>query len=190
LGVTVRPAQGDADLRQWYQAYLETMRRNVLPPRSYRFFAALWSTLRPAGMMEVLVAEYGESSKKKIIAGSIFLMFGQTVSYAFNGMCRKWSSLRANDAIQWQAINTACQKGFKFFDFGEVPDGHEQLAKFKSKWGALPTRLFRYSYPAPQISVTQPINSHGYASLLAEGIWKRLPLTATAWIGDRVFSYL
>ena len=149
LGVTVRPAKTEADLRHWYEAYLETMRRNMIPPRPFRFFAALWKSLGPAGIMQVLIAEHGEASGKKLIAGAVFLMFGRTVSYAFSGMHRQYSSLRANDAIQWHAINEACHKGFQAFDFGEVPDGHTELAKFKSKWGAEPTRLYRYITPAP-----------------------------------------
>src|SRR5208337_4659371 len=81
LGVTVRPAKTEADLCHWYEAYLETMRRNMIPPRPFRFFAALWKTLRPAGMMQVLIAEHGEAAGKKLIAGAVFLMLGRTVSY-------------------------------------------------------------------------------------------------------------
>jgi len=189
-GVTVRPAQTEADLRQWYGTYLETMRRNMLPPRPYRFFAALWQTLRPAGMMEVLVAEHGQDAKKKIIAGSVFLMFGRTVSYAFNGMRREYGSLRANDAIQWQAINGACQKGFRLFDFGEVPERHDPLAKFKSKWGAQPTRLYRYVAPAPPAAKNAKVDSpHNMGSILRV-IWQYVPLKLTEWAGDQIYRRL
>ena len=41
LGVTVRPAQTEADLRHWYRTYLESMRHSVIPPRPYRFFVGL-----------------------------------------------------------------------------------------------------------------------------------------------------
>jgi hypothetical protein len=190
LGVTLRPALTDADLGKWYGTYLETMRHNMVPPRSYRFFATIWRTLQPAGMMQVLLAEHGEGSKKKIIAGSIFLIFGQTVSYAFNGMRRQYASFRANDAIMWYAIRAACEKGFQWFDFGEVPDDDTELAKFKSKWGAQPTRLYRYMSPAPPKLEGQPGNLHRYGSVLAQKIWTKLPLKATAWIGDQIYSFL
>jgi hypothetical protein len=190
LGVTVRPAQSEADLRQWYGTYLEAMRRNVVPPRPYRFFAALWKTLRPAGMMEVLVAEYGAGPKKKIIAGSVFLIFGRTVSYAFSGMCREYGSLRANDAIQWQAISAACQKGFHWFDFGEVPDGHDHLAKFKSKWGAQPTRLYRYVTPAPPAPKSGKVGSPYNIGSFSRAIWQYVPLKLTEWIGDQIYRRL
>jgi hypothetical protein len=190
LGVTVRPARNEADLRHWYGTYLETMRRNMIPPRSYRFFTALWMALRPAGMMELLIAEYGEGAKKEIIAGSVFLMFGQTVSYAFNGMRRQYGSLRANDAIQWQAINAACQEGFQLFDFGEVPEGHDQLAKFKSKWGAQPTRLYRYVTPALPAPKSAEVDSPYNIGSFSQIIWQYVPLKLTEWMGDQIYSRL
>ena len=190
LGVTVRPAKTEADLCHWYEAYLETMRRNMIPPRPFRFFAALWKTLRPAGMMQVLIAEHGEAAGKKLIAGAVFLMLGRTVSYAFSGMLRQYGSLRANDAIQWHAINEACHKGFHSFDFGEVPDGHTELAKFKSKWGAEPTRLYRYITPAPPVPKSGKVDSHFNIALLPRVIWQYLPLKLTEWMGDQIYRRL
>ena len=64
LGVRVRPAETEAELREWYALYLETMRRNAVPPRSYRFFFALWKLLRPIGMMDLLLAELDEAGRK------------------------------------------------------------------------------------------------------------------------------
>ncbi len=190
LGVVVRPADSETDLRGWYDVYLETMRRNTVPPRPYRFFAALWKTLRPAGMMQLLIAEFHQAKAKKVIAGSVLLMFGQTVSYAFNGMHRQYGSMRANDAILWHAISEACQKGFRLFDFGEVPDDHWDLARFKSKWGAQPTRLYRYINSVDHVTEGSLRESNSHGLKFAERLWAKLPLKATAWFGDRIYSYL
>jgi hypothetical protein len=188
LGLTVRPAETEADLDGWYRLYLQTMRRSFVPPRPYRFFAALWKGLKPRGMMELLLAEVPEGERGKLVAGSVFFMFGHTVSYSFAGMDRRYGPMRANDAIQWFAINQACKKGFRYFDFGEVPDGHAELAKFKSKWGAQPVRLYRYFAPAPT-SGEDALGGAGAHSLI-QALWRRLPLNVTAWLGDRVFSYM
>jgi hypothetical protein len=190
LGVHVRPAETEAELEEWYMLYLETMRRNVVPPRSYRFFAALWELLRPQGMMELLLAEERGVRLRRIVAGSLFMLFGTTVSYAFNGSRAADLALRPNDLIQWQAINDACKRGFKCFDFGEVPDGHFDLAKFKMKWGAQPTPLYRYYFTALREANSNSVKSRGYGTRLSEEAWRRLPLKATAWLGDRIYSYL
>lgn len=189
-GVCARLAETEEDLRAWYSLYLETMRQNFVPPRPYRFFVALWELLRPKGMMQLVLAEQG-NGRRSIIAGSVFLMFGQTVSYAFNGSRRDDLSLRPNDVIQWHAINQACENGYRYCDFGEVPEGREDLAKFKSKWGSEPIRLYRYYYPAFQnVRAVSNMDSNGYSVLLAQALWRRLPLSATSWLGDRMYSYL
>jgi len=194
LGVVVRPAETEADLRAWYRIYLETMRRNAVPPRPYRFFTGLWEILRPAGMMELLLAELPEGQRKTVIAGSVFLNYGTTVSYAFNGMDRKHGSLRANDAIQWHAINAACRGGFRSFDFGEVPEGHTELARFKSKWGAQPARLHRYHCPDPCPGDPSGDGNSGESESriqsMAYAVWRRLPLGVTERVGDWLYSYL
>jgi len=187
LGLSVRSAQTEADLQAWYRLYLETMRRSAVPPRAYRFFADLWKSLRPRGMMDLLLAELANIEPKVIIAGSVFLHFGSTVWYAFSGMTRKHSSFRANDAIQWRAINEACERGYRYFDFGEVPHGHTELARFKSKWGAQPVQLHRY-YAPPPCSVNELYEAPSRS--LAQSLWCRLPLKVTAWLGDHVYSYL
>jgi len=187
LGVTVRLAETEKDLRDWYRIYLDTARRSMVPPRSLRFFAAIWNAFRGSGMMDLLLAEHGPAAHRKIVAGSIFLFFGKTASYSFSAMDRNHASLRANDALLWHAINTASARGFRVFDFGEVPDGHDALAKFKMKWGADPQRLHRYYSPAPRSSVS---HDHSDSRTLAAATWRALPLKLTEWIGDQIYRFL
>lgn len=190
LGVLVRPAESEPELRAWYELYLDTMRRSAVPPRPYRFFLALWEILKPQGMMQLLVAECQKGARRRIIAGSIFLMFGRTVSYAFNGSNCRDLPLRPNDAIQWRAINDACRNNYRHFDFGEVPEEHHDLARYKSKWGAKPVRMYRYYSRAPDESKTVAESSGHYTASLAETVWRHLPNKATEWMGNRIYSYL
>jgi CelD/BcsL family acetyltransferase involved in cellulose biosynthesis len=190
MGVYSRPAESEAELSDWYRLYLETMRHHVVPPRPYRFFVALWELLKPRGMMQLLLAEQEAMGQRRIIAGSIFLRFGRTVSYAFNGSRRNDLVLRPNDVIQWQAINDACRDGYRYLDFGEVPEGHDELAKFKSKWGAEPVRLHRYYYPMPPDSKNGIVEAGGDSGFLKTAVWRRLPLAAISWLGDRIYARL
>lgn len=187
IGVRVRPAESLADLRAWYTLYLETMRRNVVPARSYRFFVALWELLRSQGMMYLLLAEQQKARGIRILAGTIFLRLGRTVSCGFNGSCASDLSLRPNDLIYWEAINDACKQGVQFFDFGEVADERPELARYKSKWGAEPKRLYRYVYPdlpeRKDVSLRAPRQ-------LATFVWRHLPLGVTAYLSDRAYSLL
>ena len=187
-GVQIRAAETPEELHAWYELYLDTMRRNVVPPRPRRFFENLWNSMYVPGFMQLLLAEQVSGARKRLVAGSIFLMFGQTMTYAFNGARRKDLSLRPNDAILSFAIQHARDAGFHILDFGEVPAGHTRLAEFKSKWGSKPRQLVRYYYPASSEAVSE--QPDGYAYRLAQTVWQKLPLRTTAVLGDWFYAHL
>lgn len=205
-GVRVRPAETVADLQSWYELYLETMRWHATPARPYRFFKSCWDLLRSRGMMRLLLAEQDEGGQSRLLAGSMFLMFGQTVFYAFNGRHREDLELRPNDVIQWHAIHDACSAGYRYYDMGEVAEGNTGLVSFKLKWGAKPQEIYRIYYP-----VSSSLEAHSTESAadddtrrLRGGIWQfvldqrhhidatwqRLPLPTTAALGDWFHRFL
>lgn len=184
-GVHVRAAESQAELQTWHRLYLGTMRGLAVPARTYRFFEAAWRHLRPAGMMRLLIAE----QDGRMLAGSVFLMLGSTVFYAFTGWQRADHSLRANDLLHWQAIDEFRQAGYRYYDFGEVAGGQQSLAAFKSKWGAQPQQLYRYQFPAQAEHGGGTLES-GRLGGVAADIWRRLPLPVTATIGDWVYRRL
>ena len=189
LGLQVRAADRESELLTWYQLYLDTMRRNVVPPRPYRFFKALWDLLRPAGLMELLVAERAEGGLMRILAGSMVLAYGNTASYVFTGSKREDLAFHPNDILQWHAIQEASRKGLRWYDFGEVSEDHQQLALFKGKWGAEPVQLYRYYYPYQPPRALPARASEGQIRRLTRAAWW-LPLTATAAAGDWLYSHL
>jgi len=185
-GVVVRRAGSIADVRAWYRLYLQAMRHNVVPARPWRLFEAMWDELHPRGLMRLLLAE----RDGQLLGGSILLMFGSTVFYAFNGVARGALPLRPNDLLQWQAIIDACSDGYRSYDLGEVPEGDEGLAHFKSKWGSEGRRLRRYSCPAPSSAQPHGEGEPGPLAGLAERGWQAVPLKATAAAGRLVYRYL
>jgi hypothetical protein len=187
LGLQIREAETEADVAGWYALYLDAMRHHAFPPRPYRFFANLWSTLRPLGQMKLLLAELNDKPRKRMVAGSILLRFGQTVSYAFTGCSHQDFCLHPHDIIQLASIQDSCKNGFRWYDFGEVTDDHESLAQFKGKWGTEAKRLYRYYYPAP-VDVLESKPSP-FVSLVRRS-WRSLPLKLTATLGDQIQRYM
>src|SRR3989475_8024654 len=165
------------------------MRWNAVPPRPYRFFAAIWRELQPIGLLRLLLAEQKVARQIRLLAGSIILSYGQTAFYAFNGCRRDAFSLRPNDIIQWHAIHHACGRGFRWYELGEESEDNPRLAGFKSKWGANPRRLYRYYYPMPA-RVNADIKSNGLLMLAACAIWHHLPLRVTEMLGDWIYAWL
>ena len=189
-GVTAREASSEDDLRAWYRIYLATMRYHAVPPRPLAFFEALWTSLRPDGLMRLLLAERREAAGTRLIAGSIFLTAGATVFYAFNGCRRSDFDLRPNYLIQWRALEDACEAGYRWYDFGEADPGQEGLATFKRKWGTRACALHRYYFPAGRELERGILREGGKARQLAGAAWRRLPLGATARLGEWIYRYL
>ncbi len=189
-GVEVRPALDERDLRAWYALYLETMRSHVAPPRPYRFFRVMWRELKPAGMMELLLAEQRSYRSPHLLAGCLFLMSGQTVVFAFNGRRQEELVVRPNDALHWHAIHQFQRRGFRRYDFGEVDDANEGLAQFKLKWGASPQRLYRYYDPPLEGGVARATGRSGQAVRITRAAWQRVPIRVTARVGDLLYRYI
>jgi hypothetical protein len=190
LGLRVRPAETEGELRAWYKLYLDTMRCHAVPPRPYRFFRICWELLQPQGLIRLLLAEQDEAGSSRLIAGSLYLWFGQTVFGAFTGCRQEELSLNPNHLIHWQVIQDAWREGFRRCDLGEVADHDEGLSAFKSKWGAEPRRLHRYYYPAPRELESGVFAPGSRTRQLADAVWRRLPLRATAVLGGWIYRYL
>ena len=191
-GLRVRDALDEADLRAWYRLYLDVNRRRGLPSRPYRLFQQAWERLRPAGFLRLLLVHQRRSGADHLLAGSMLLMLGQTTFYAFNGVVTEALPLRANDLLQWHAMREAAAAGYRWYDFGEVAEGRDGLAGFKSKWDTDARRLVRYNAPPlpdhePRYGVLESSNRVQQVALRA---WQHVPLSATAYLGDRLHRFL
>jgi hypothetical protein len=189
LGVTVREASSLDDVRRWYDLYLETMREHATPPRPLRLFELMWEVLAPRDRLRLLLAERQAGGRTQVLAGSVYLLHGRTVVYAFNGRDRTQLEFRPNDAIHWKAITEACSAGFRRYDFGEVAAGNQGLADFKEKWGAEPVQLYRYHYPQHR-EVERGVLEAGSLRQAVDWTWRRLPLPVTAGLGRWIYRRL
>ncbi len=186
-GVTLRKGEGEADLRTWYRLYLVAMRRHAHPPIPYRFFVELLRRLAPLDLMELILAERTlPDGRREALAGSVFLRFSSTVTYAYNGRTPGALHARANDLIQWRAIHDAVAQGYRRYDFGEVPSGQQGLADFKAKWGGAPTTPYRYG-PGAREDSRPGGGLRGELRERLDATWERLPLAATEQIGKILY---
>ena len=100
-GVEVREARNKQDLRDWYRLYVGSLRPHAVPPHPLKFFLTAWDELQPRGLLRLLLAEQrtGQGGAPRLLAGTILLMFGTTVFYAFSGLDREAASSRPNDLL-------------------------------------------------------------------------------------------
>lgn len=190
-GLSVRDAASEADLRDWYRLYLDVNRWRGLPSRPYRLFQAAWEHLRPGGFLRLLLVRQRQSGHDVLLAGSMLLMLGETVFYAFNGRRKEALRFRPNDLLQWHAIHDAAAAGYRWYDLGEVEASNEGLASFKAKWGTETRTLIRYHVPPiPSWDAEYREPGMTWQRRVALGAWRRVPLSATAFAGDRLYRFL
>jgi hypothetical protein len=185
--LSVTEAQSPTELREWYQIYLEAMRRNCVPPRPYRLFRACWELLRPRGYMRLLVARL--PALDRMIGGSVLFTYRDKTFAGFAACRQKDFHLHPNDLLHWVGIRDACRLGCHTYDFGEVPGDAPNLARFKRKWNCEETQLWRYYYPLEKMSNLN-VDHPPLAKKVAARLWGRLPLKGTAVLGDWIYSYL
>jgi len=189
-GLRIRTADSEAELRAWYRVYLATMKRNIVPPRSLRFFLAMWRELASQGLMQLQLAEQVGDNQRRLVAGSVFLKFGERIWYAFTGVADRDLPLHPNDLILWNVIHSSCGTGIRWMDLGEVPEEHPELVRFKTKWGAQPVPQYRY-YAAgaiPEGAAATKLTAHRGGLLRL--CWRHLPLGVTAQLGNLIYSRL
>jgi Acetyltransferase (GNAT) domain len=185
--MSVTEAQSETELREWYQIYLETMRRNCVPPRPYRLFQACWELLRPRGYMRLLVAQ--PPSLDRMIGGSVLFTYRDKTFAGFAACRQKDFPLHPNDLLHWVGIHDACRQGCQTYDFGEVPGDAPDLARFKRKWNCGETQLWRYYYSLDETSDSGS-DAQPFAKKVAARLWGCLPLKGTAVLGDWIYSCL
>jgi hypothetical protein len=178
LGITVRKATNEEDIKKWYDLYNNTMRWHVVPVRPYRFFKFLWEKLHHKGLMTVLLAEIDNESGKKLLSGSFFLHFNNTFFYSFNGRCQEGLVSHANDLIQWEAIHLAVGFGYSKYDMGEVSSNNSSLEHFKTKRGCCAKPIYHYYYPLDEKMKEREIDISEDVRM-RKIIWRKVPLFIT-----------
>lgn len=190
-GLNVRDAACEADLRDWYQLYLDTNRRLGLPSRPYRLFQAAWAHLRPGGFLRLLLVYRKQSGRDVMLAGSMLVMLGETVFGMFVGRREDVLHFRTDDLLQCQAMHDAAADGYRWYDLGEVEPGNDGLASFKAKWGTETRTLIRYhAPPIPSWDAEYRKPRRTWQRRVALGAWRRVPLPVTAFAGDRLYQLL
>lgn len=133
-GLTVRRATRPHDLVDtFYRLHLRTRRRQGVPVQPRRFFHLLWENVIATGLGSILIVE----ASARPIAAAVFLEWNGTVIYKFGASDASGWSLRPNHLLFWHAIRAACERGYRWFDFGRTDIGQEGLRNFKLSWGAV-----------------------------------------------------
>ncbi len=183
-GVRVREAQNEDDLRKFHRLTVVTRRRLNLLPEPYHFFRSIYEHIIIPGHGFLLLAEWGN----KVIAGSMYFRFGNTVMLKFNASDMRYSQIRPNYLLTWKAMERACQEGYLYFDFGRSHPENQGLVRFKRQWGSQEIVLSYYYYPAMHRMSSLPRTSLTYRTYTTVNKW--MPGFAAKLAGQILYRHL
>lgn len=122
------------------------------------------------------------------VASGFFTGFKDRVEIPWASSLRSHNRYKPNMLLYWTALEKACEKGYRVFDFGRSTPG-EGTYTFKEQWGATPVQLhwhywMRNGGPMPEINPKNP------KYRLAISLWKLLPVGLATLIGPSIVKNL
>jgi serine/alanine adding enzyme len=120
----------------FYELLKKTYAAAQVPLADQSLFRAALDVLHPQGMVKFFLAKVGDD----YVAGSLELIYKDTIYGWYNGVDRAYSKYIPNDLLMWHILKWGAEKGYKTYDFGGAgkPDEEYGVRDFKAKFhGAL-----------------------------------------------------
>jgi len=165
----------NANIDDFYDIYIRTMRNLGTPVHCYNFFKNILNEFRDE--TKILTVKYEDI----IICCKFLLFYKNTVISMWGVTLKEYQKFHPYDLANWKAIEYSCKEGYKYFDFGRclLDSG---VFHYKWGWSGEQKQLYYQFYlnndrNPPDISQSNP-NRKRFAS-----VWKRLPVPLTKIVG-------
>ena len=155
-GITTRVATSLDDYRRYYEIYEDSLRRwgDAASPRYPWSLFEVCSRLanKHPEAVRLWVAEHTGD----IVAGALIFSWNGHVMYWHAANLEQALELRASNLLLANAIEDACERGCRWFDFGSS-GGHEGTEAFKRRFGPTERPLTRLEYVSPVLTASAAI---------------------------------
>ena len=122
------------------------------------------------------------------VAGVLSFFFKDQVVPYYAGSIFEFRKLAPNDFMYWELMKYACERGFKFFDFGRSKADTGSF-HFKRHWGFEPVPL-AYQYYLNSIDELPNVSPANPKYQKKIQLWKKLPFQATKILGPPIARHL
>lgn len=184
-GVSVIVTKDINDLRVFYELNCTSKKEKGVPCHPWKFIRNLFIFL---GKYTSL---YAAKYEGELIAGGIMIFFKDRVIYGYGASNPNYLKLYPYNAFIWKAIEDACLKGYKYFDFGRSSYSNRGLINFKKRWGTIEHKLYYSYYPANTTpSLINAQNSKSIHYKVAKGIIRYMPMVVYKKFSKFIFGGL
>lgn len=175
-------SRDEENIDNFFHIYATSVRNLGTPVFPKRYFSRLAEFFRSKSRITVVYA--GTTP----VAAVLSFLYKDTVMPYYGGGVPAARDLKAYDFMYWEVMRTACEAGFKVFDYGRSKLGSGAYA-FKKNWGFEPVPL-HYEYYLVKSRNVPDRNPNNPKYDMAVNIWKRLPLPLANLLGPWVSPYL
>ena len=134
-GLIYRDGQSELLLRHFYQLFVLTRRRHLVPPQ-------------PINWYRNLIKCFGENLKIRVaykdenpVASILTIRDKESLVYKYGCSDPTYHNLGVMQFLFWNAIRDAKECGLQVFDFGRSEIANNGLVTFKDHWGTTRTKL-------------------------------------------------
>lgn len=116
-----------------YDLLRQTYAAAQVPLADPSLFEAAFDVLYPKGMVKFILVKVGDA----YAAGSVELLFKDTIYGWYGGLDREYSRHNPNELLTWHILSWGAEHGYKVYDFGGAgkPDEEYGVREFKAKFG-------------------------------------------------------
>jgi serine/alanine adding enzyme len=168
----------NGSVKEFYKLYSKNMRDLGTPTHSKEFFSNVVSEFKENA--EILSVR----QNCKPVSAAILLYFRDIVISGWAASDREFRNFSPNNLLYWSAIKNACEKGYKFFDFGRSIKGSGTYG-FKKPWGAEEKQL-QYLYYLNGIRQIPDSSQANLERQLFARVWQTLPISITNALGTKL----
>jgi peptidoglycan pentaglycine glycine transferase (the first glycine) len=129
-GVSVRVGSMEGDRDAFFHLLRETSSRDAFTAQPEPYLRKMMDALEPTGCLRLRLAEY----EGRPIAGSMEIVFGDTVTYLHGASSSEARNVMAPFALHWSAIQTAKREGFHSYDFWGCNPTDTSSIDYKPSW--------------------------------------------------------
>jgi hypothetical protein len=182
-GTTVTMDTSRDAVRHFCRLNCMTRKLHGLPPQPFSFFEMIQKHLLAQDSGIVAIA----SHEGKVVAGAVFLHFGDKALYKYGASDRRYQHLRANNLIMWQAMEWYARKGFQSLCLGRTEPENDGLLQFKRGWGVTEEMLPYYKYNLKRsVFVREPSKTTGFFN----PIFRAMPIPFLRLTGALLYRHM
>lgn len=185
-GLTVRPAASIGDLRTFFELHLGVRKHKYrLLSQPWRFFESIWEHFLSRDRGVLLLAEV----EGRTLGGVLYLEWKDTLYYKFNASDLGELPARPNDAVLWEGMRWAHDRGLSWVDLGVSDLDQPGLIKYKRKYATEEGEVTVWRKPGTHPTGTG-VEARGLLTdLTALFVDESVPDAVTERAGDAMYRY-